>query len=811
MAPSSVAYGVRLILRGWRRSPLVPIASVALLCFLNWSLITAVRVLNGVTLPIDRSSRPDRLVVVQIRSKTSGRMRGISELLLDEIRGGTTTLETVAPIIVDPSTLTLNVGTPSGHRFLTCGIGSSPFFEMFQTKPLVGRVLTAADDGRAAVPVAILSREAWHRFFASDAAVVGSQLKVNGLPYSVIGVLRDEAVQPDVMIWVNRIDNVEEALNYQDSFHLRLRFTVFGALRDGHPLASAQRELESIYDGVKIPTRESQNSSVEVMRVRDFLLSDVQRVLRGLVYLMGALLALGGASMSLLLSLHAYSRRSDSAVRVAVGAPRSAFYIEALMEAILLAGGAGGAALWLSGMIAPPSLGVIDPRLSGIPFGPVFGIQRLALAAMNLVAFLLIAISCFSGGAASGDQAVLIMRGTTAERGWSRLTGRYAVVALQAGIAAGVLVFCSLLVRVLWRAYGAELGFNPEHLVVAQVSLSGSKYKSDESVRRYARELAASAAASPRAQGVSIASFFPVMDNTAISYLGRPGLAVEQVARPENAVEQIDVDASYFRVMGVALIAGSDFGAQSEAERGRSVVVDEDAARRFADSPTDLIGRSVQMVATKYTVIGVTRGVRFHGDPERKLPQTYLYIGNQRRVLPWLTVAVRSALPVTEAAADLERRIRAADPEAPPIRVGAATAFLDEASLRQRRLLGVCTLFAVVSLLVSLLSSSVLAAQIMHTRRVEYGIKLALGLPGSALVRDVCGGLLACTLAGSCGGAWLAGRAATSVPEYFYSSETNWAFLGAAVSLVLIGGALGGVMPVLRFWHTPPAQLLRAP
>jgi putative ABC transport system permease protein len=723
------------------------------------------------------------------------------------------------------------VATPAGNVFAWGHLVDGRFFELFAGSPALGRLLAPPDDDAGAPPVVVLSHRLWRTAFASDPAVLGRSIDLNGHPATVVGVTERafEGVGFSSELFVpSRLGDpltgtARSTSPFQRWLYVRARLrdetaaldqasavlgAAFAALNEASPLPEGEsREPLLVAESRFDPQR----------RDDPFFLASRLLTAAGVLFVL-----LGAANLAALLLARATARDREWATRKALGAsPRrlaGAILGRLLAPTLLgLAGAVGVARLvasWIDTTLTTPMAGL----------GPGWASETSVVVAVGWRAW------CFALAATGATLLVAAappllrvlrrdvgrtLRAESARGGSDRavLAPRKLLVAGQISLAVTLLVGAGLLARSLRAAASGELGFDPRGLTFATLNLprggaaSGGASADVETVRRVLERARSSS-------GIEAATVTLV---TPLAPYGRP-IAVAPAEAPDAPFESrfTIVGPGYFETLGVPLVDGRPLDQRDTPDSPPSVVVTAALAERiWGNAPA--VGRRLHFTqpiapdeaGPDFEVVGVVADTAFV-EPTVPRPEMIFFAYGQRRHSR-MTLVVRSSAPLGR----IEPRLRDVVAAA---RADASLVDLVPAEEQLRRTLHPLRLNATVAgglalggLTTALLGLFALQSYTVRLRRRELAVRAALGADGRRLAKLVLEEAGRLAAAGALIGLAAAGATVRLLESLLFgvSAADPWTF--GAVPLVL--GAtvlLASWFPARRAARVDPAENLRA-
>jgi putative ABC transport system permease protein len=727
-------------------------------------------------------------------------------------------LDALAPYSSDGVTVAL----PSGPANVVVADVGAAFFQILERPPLAGRLLRPADAAASAPPVAVISDRLWQSAFARRADAVGSTVVIDNRAREVVGVAaRTFAMpSPDVDIWIPGTWTWP-APGVQRSFQLRIQ--AVGRLRPGTSVDEADREGATIAATIATAAASAGSAAPAVSHIRARLLLDdvVAPVKPALVTLAGGmLLVLLAACVSLanlLLARHT-ARQRELAVRLALGASRWRIARPVLIEQILLTGGGGlcGGALawWLVGAVpalAPGSL----PRVGDVHFDLAsLGFATLASLLTAVVAGVLPVLPMPARELRELSASDRVWVGRTA-RSADRLRGL--LVVGQVALAVVLLVGALLVGRSLAALLRVNPGYRPEGVLTFQVGFPGSAPRQTGRMAAFYAGMLARIRRHPSVVSAGYAMALPLHEIGLRSSIRVVGRALPPPTSPRDMAISQAIDGDYLQTVGTRVLQGRSFTPADTAGAERVVLIDEDLARRiFPDG--DAIGHQViGPRAAPFTIVGVVEPVHASGLADAADPVIYYYapqLASMGEILAYFPtgsgIAVRTNGDPMDLVPFLRDQARELDPTLPLYHVARLSDELSGTIAQPRFFAWVLGLFATLALSTALLGIYGVLAYAVERRRVEFGVRRALGATERHVTMLVVRRGLGLAAAGVTLG--LAGAALTTGllrAQLFGVGPADPVSFVSACALVVLAVVAASWQPVRRALRIDPARALR--
>ena len=772
-------------------------------------------ILNAVVLDPLHYPGPDRLVLLGNSYPGVGIIEGVSNSEPDyfDRRKLTDVFDSVAemrspgydlgasgaPIHVDAQTV-----TPS-------------FFRVLRATPLVGRTFTEEDATYQHDHFAILSYGLWSDVFGKDPAIVGKDIRLNGTPYRVTGVMPRgfEAPGSDARIWTPL--SFSAAQVGDDRRHSN-NYGMIARLRPGITLAYAQGRIDALDRANldRVPQLKKLLIQVryrtQVRRLKDVIVKDVRPILYLLQAAVAFVLLIGCVNVANLLLVRSNVRMREWALRFSLGASRFRLARQLLTESALLATGGG-----LLGIIV--SFGSV--RLLNtlgadtLPRGSNIAVDGDALAFTAICALLtgLIFGSVPVYHLLKRDLDSLVRsggRGGTAERGavWTRS----ARVVCQVSLAVVLLTGAGLLSLSFSKLLRVDPGFHPQNVVTAAFSLGSNRYAALTDARTGLTELVTRFQAIPGVRAVGIASALPFSNSHQDGALQIEGHKLTPGELPPDP-DWNTVSGGYFAAMGIPLIAGRAIDARDVADAPLVVMIDQYVAKRYWPHG-GAVGAGIRLGVNPNTpllrVIGVTGSVK-NADLAVTNPQGEIYLPyTQQQGFGVWRVAVKSATDDSSIVASMRTALRSVDPELAMFDVKDMDNRLSVSMRNRKAAMVICAVFAALALALSSLGIYGVLAYTVSQRTREFGIRMALGANRSAVLSMVVGqGLKLAVMGLAIGAAGALALTRLMTAMLFDVRPDDPAVFTVALALLLAVAAFAALLPAIRAVRIEPSSALR--
>jgi putative ABC transport system permease protein len=686
--------------------------------------------------------------------------------------------------------------------------------------PSLGRTLTLADDAPGAPRVVLLGYGYWQRAFAGDRGVLGQTLPLNGERYTVVGVLPRFFPLPvrDVDLVTPLDPDSDPRRNARNSVNF---VRIFGRLEASASVATAARDLDRVAASLRerFPTEYAAKAGVRVTPLQTFLATTLRPTLIVLLACVGLMAAVALVNVLNLLLARATSRQVETGVRLALGASTPRIAVQLLAEGALLVAAAGilGTGLAAAGIgYARSHLGALAPRIDEASLSPgvlgvIVGVCGLAVLLFSLVPMWI----------AAGTSPQIVLRGagrsSGARAGETRM--RSVFVVAQVALALVIASSAAALLQSLVVLEQVNLGYRPDSVFVARLSLPPGPYSTPADLARFSSRLAAGLAESPgvvAAGGSTVAPLSGVY--ASVPFSPAEGGPPERRDWPSTTYQA--VSPGYLAAVGVRWLSGRDVGAGDDAASLPVAVVNRTLAEQ-AFSQADPLGRELLIDDNNtgprpVTIIGVVDDLREIDLDGPARPDLFIAL---TQVHPDATAllaanqfwAVRVAGSPDGFGQTFLRTLRQVDPAVATAGLADLGSFVSAALAPRRFSVGLVGGFTLIAVLLTVLGVYGVAAYMVEQRRREIGVRIALGATPESIVRLVLGRTLRLALTGVLAGAIVVWAAGGLMSHLMFGISPGRPFL-----LLLVGGALLGTaliaswLPGRRAARTDALQALTA-
>ncbi|HET6975495.1 MAG TPA: ABC transporter permease [Pyrinomonadaceae bacterium] len=737
------------------------------------------------------------------------------------------------------SPMEINFNAGGQAEVASAQVVSGNYYSALGVPALIGRTITDADDNPAAAPVVVLSHRFWVSRFNGDPAVLGKQVNINNVAFTIAGVTppgfkgtSQVGSSQDVsfpLAWEPQINGENSNVTGAGVWWLRL----MGRLKPGATMAQAEASMAGPFqqsvlehralrrtdagaalrtlDPNDLPKLSVESGSQGEMNARRWFGSPL-RLLAGVV---GVVLLIACANVANLLLVRASSRRKEIAVRLAVGASRWRLVRQLLTESLLLAavGGAVGVlfALWIKdGLLLVTEWGgsemsALNPRLDlrvlgftlGLSFltGVIFGILP-ALRATNL------------------DLTPALKDAGRSSSGIGRSLLSKSLVVVQVSLSVLLLIGAGLLIRTLRNLQNVDMGFNANNLLIFKVEPTLLGYREERLADLYRRSFSRLEAV-PGVQSVTF-SRSPLLSNSSwTSSVYVPGEMGANGQPREDEVKMHSVRENFFNALEIPLLLGRGLTEQDDERAPRVAVVNQAFVK--AHFPNDNpIGKRFGFETTdpnEIEIIGVARDAKYTSQRDEIQPTVYQSWRQVLKRMGSATFEVRTFGDPAAAVAGIRQAMHEVDSNLPLSNMRTQVQQADETLAMERMFAKLLTLFGLIAQQLAAIGLYGVIAYVVSQRTHEIGIRMALGADRRSVLMMVVRQGMILTLVGIALGlaaAYVLTKYLESLTSMLFGVEPRdpWTFAVIAMGLCIVA-LIACLVPARRATKVDPLTALR--
>ncbi len=682
------------------------------------------------------------------------------------------------------------------------------FSDVLAVAPALGRGFVAEEDRPDGPRAVLLSDGFWRRAYGGDPDVLDRTIRLNDVPFRVIGVMPPDFQPPGFLgtdVWTTlQFDRSNGG--GRGSIFLR----AVGRLTDGAPVELARAQAAELGRRLEVEYPEAnRDTGYNVYPLHFDMVQGASAALWALLGAVGLVLLIACVNVANLLIARGMSRGGELAVRVAIGAGRRRILSQLMTESLLLAalGGLLGIALAFLGTGA-----LVRLAPAGTPLLDQVAVDGRILVFAALVSMI---TGAFFGvlpalRASRTDPAGVLREGgrSGATQGTARL--RNALVMGQIALALMLLVGAGLLVRSFQNLRTVDLGFEPENVVSMRIQLPPARYPDATARRAFFAQLEERLDAIPGVEHTGSITNLPLA-----GFDGDTNFNVEGAPPPERGLDPSvwlrRITPGYFDAMGLQLISGRGFTTSDDAEAPRVVIVNETLERDYFGG--NALGKRLNLNDPANPVwrevVGVAKDIKNFG--VRAESRNALYLPYAQAPTGFMFTAVRTSIEPEAVMGDIRSEVARLDPDIALAQLQPMEEQVSASLAVDRFTTSLLGGFAVVALLLAAVGLYGVVSYSVGTRLREMGVRMALGAPGAGIRALVLRWALTLAAGGIVLGAAGAAGVTRLIEGLLFDVEPTDVTTFVLVSLVMaLAAALASLIPAVRATRIDPIEVLRA-
>ena len=688
---------------------------------------------------------------------------------------------------------------------------SGTFFDVLRAHPALGRGFGPQEEREGREQIAVISDGLWRRRFGADPQVIGRVLPLDAGSYEIVGVMPPGFQYPvgasrPTDVWVPYVVPPQQRIRNPNALSTYLQ--TIARLKPGVSLAQAQAQMDQISAALEAENPEwNRGTTVGVLPLVDYLVDASTK--SWMLMLLGAVaivLLIACTNVASLLLARATERERDISVRAALGAGRWRLVRQLMIESLVLS----TLGTMLAIVLARWGIDILRTSLPE-------GVPRVAAIALDVRVIAAAAVMALVTGVIFGIVPALQLskpnlsnalkessRGSSAGRGRQRLRG--ALVAAEVALAVVLQVGASLFIGSFLAVMRVDPGFDPDGVIVAEISPRWEPGSRPPDASAAFTELAERLAQVPGvAQASVIAGGIPLGGTTSTSRLTVPGGAP---GANDDGISLRRVTPDYHKAMRIPLRGGRYFTAMDRQGAPRVIVLNESAAKKYFPGE-NAVGRTVRMGSADLTIVGIVGDV--HQTSLEMAPSAEAYLPLAQTRVGFAELVIRTTGTPTDVLPAVKATVHGVLPAIPLRDIRTMESILAQRLAQRRFNMLLLGLFGLLGLVIAAVGIYGMLASIVAQRTREIGVRMALGATRGAITRMVLSSAARLLGAGLLIGGVAAYFLSTAAERFLFRIDANDPrALVVAIVLLCVVGLIASVLPARRAAGVDPLEALRA-
>jgi predicted permease len=738
------------------------------------------------------------------------------------------------------SSVAINLNASGTAEVASGQVVSGNYYAALGVPAFIGRTITDADDNASATAVAVLSHQFWTNRFGGDRSVIGKQVNINNVAFTIVGVTppgfggtSQVGSSQDISIplaWEPQI--AAERTMFRGAGYWWLR--MMGRLKPGATIEQAQAIFANAFQQSVTDHRAARQANaktaLKALDPADFPRLGVEsgsqgemnsrrdyvKPLRLLFGVVGLVLLIACANVANLLLVRASARRKEIAVRLALGASRRRLVRQLLTESLLLGTLGGGLGVLLALWVKDGLFIVSDWGGRGMAgLNPRLDLRVLAFTVgISLITSIFFGIVPAIRATRFDITPTLKDAGRNSTANTSSLLSKSLVV-LQVSVSVLLLIGAGLLVRTLQNLRRVDTGFNAKNLLLFSVDPSLIGYKEEKLAQLY-QQMFARLESIPGVQSVTFSRHPLLARGSTGTTVFKPGiLAPTGRLASQGGVSLHHVRENFLQAMEIPLLAGRNFTAQDDARAPQVIIVNQAFEKTYFPNES-AVGKRISFDDEKpgeLEIVGLARDAKYTSQRDDTPPTAYVPWGQALRSMGYSTFEVRTKAEPTAFVGAIRSAVNGIDPNLPLTEIKTQVEQADETLASERMFAKLLTIFGVVAQLLAAIGLYGVMAYSVSQRTQEIGIRMALGADRAKVLMMVMQQGMILTLVGvalGLGSAYVLTKYLESLTSMLFgvNARDPWTFTAIALLLSLVA-FLAILMPARRATKVDPLVALR--
>jgi predicted permease len=812
----SILNDLRYALRQLRKSPGFAFTAATVLALGIGANIAVFTILDGILLRPLPYAQPDRVVTVKVKDYP------MSYANMLQLRDAMGTRLQIAAVMNDSEASVVS----SGGRFqiqqsqVTAGL-----MTMLGVAPLKGRVFRQDENDPGNNRVALLGEDTWRRLFNADPMIVGKNIYIKEVAYTIVGVMPKGFSFPygeAMQVWSPA--EIKASGKVAMSGDEEIFGELYARLPDGMTIA----QLAAGFDRTQAVIAKQNPwgvlpSRVEAIGYRQSLIEDARKPLMLLYAVVFAIWALACLNVTSLLLARAVARVREQAVRAALGASRARLLQQAIVESMLLSG-IGGVAGFLLGESAIKLLwrqidrNLLLTRTIYVEWRVLVGMAALTVATS-------IVVGVFPAWRAWRRNVQQSLQGVNATASAGQSRTREALVVAQLALTLVFLVGAGLFLRTIHALRQVPLGFSQQNVLTGGIVLNGAvpalagSATETNIIRTSYEPLLARLRAIPGVKDAALSSVLPLRREFSVGLIVQIDHKKLPPAQAPRAGASL-ASAGLASALGIPMVRGRFFTEDDTAAAPLVALINEAFADKYLPA-TDPVGHTLSMGEGKFAdirIVGVIGDMKQNNVTDAIRPEVYFCLAQMQPGTPmygvaaaFMEVAIRAAIPADTLRAQFDKAIHEVAPDATTTDVKTIHEAVEDSFGSQTLIAHLLECFGALALMIATVGLYGLLSFAVAQRTREIGLRIALGAPqGNILSLILRRALLLITIGVSIGGvlAWFAVKFTSG---YIYGVKAHDALTFTSVVVVLAAASfLAAWLPARRASAVDPILALRS-